>query len=122
MGEAQLPEITGAVVLHVVEDNEIAHANVRITLANVASGRVEELKTAIVDRLWQVSRGPLHHRCVSDHDINPHPSNAMLDPPGGAYFDDRSLIYRAWYIVRFWLLAGLWRLNVIPLAEVYRSR
>jgi hypothetical protein len=122
VGIAQVPEIVHADVVHVIETDEIAHANIGIDLANVSNGgKLEELKTVIVDRLWQVSRGPLRHQCVCDQHLNPHPSNAIPNPPSGAYADDRPAVCRAWYIVRYWVVASLWRSGVIPLAGVYRS-
>jgi hypothetical protein len=118
----KLPEVSGASVCHVIETGEIAHANLRIELKNVHGGKIEELKTAIIDHLWRKNRGPLPHKCAVDHDLKPHPSSSMHDPPSGRYIDDRALPLRAWYMIRFWTLRSLWYSRLIPLAGVYRER
>ena len=44
---------------------------------------VEAIKTAIIDRLWNASCGPLRHVCDCDRDLADHPSSKLPDAPMG---------------------------------------
>jgi len=104
----QLNEISNADVIHEIEDGEIAHVNLRISL-KPGEYDVEGTKTAIVDRLWHAFVGPLRHRCDCDNDIEQHPS-AMLDTaPGGEYSDRRSRLSRLFFLIRFRVSVWWWR-------------
>jgi len=106
-----LPEIASADIVHSVEDGELAHAALRVELHHdVEEEDVEAVKTAISDRLWAKSRGPLRHVCRGDRDIKPHPNGNLELGPLGAYDDDRSSIMRLWSLLRFWYLRCIWRL------------
>ena len=71
-GIVELPEVVAADVRHKIEE-DLAHVELNITLA---AGVVdsESAKTAIIDRLWNASRGPLRHTCAVDKDVRDHPS------------------------------------------------
>jgi hypothetical protein len=78
------PEVVGAQVVHKVEDTDIAHAALLFRIdANTTN--VEDVKTAIFDRLWRSTRGPAKHVCECDTDIQPHPSEKLDLAPGGNY-------------------------------------
>jgi hypothetical protein len=84
--EPQLPEVTKAQVLHIVEDDELAHANMRIEVDTGGDEEaIEPVKTLIVDRLWNKSAGPARHICPPDQHVQGHPSTALEDGPNGSY-------------------------------------
>jgi hypothetical protein len=91
VGMQGLAAVSSAIILHKIEDGEIAHANCTI---NVDTGgdedAVETVKTAIVDRLWSLCRGPLKYVCREDRAVEPHPSGFLNEPPLGQYRDLRS--------------------------------
>jgi len=100
----QLAGVLSADVIHQVEEGEIAHTDLRFHLQ--ADGfDIEATKTAIIDRLWNASSGPLTHVCHCDRDITPHPNSHLDTPPLGAYRDNRSMALRLWGLIRFkvWL-------------------
>ena len=112
VGIARLPEVATADVVHQIEDNEIAHVGCVITLhAGGDEGGIEGVKTAIIDRLWSSCRGPLIHTCQMDRDLDPHPSNNLEVAPLGPFLDDRTIIRRAWCLVRYWLLMLTWKVQ-----------
>jgi hypothetical protein len=112
VGTENLAEVVGSDVLHVIEHGEIAHANIQIRLAaDVDEDSVEGIKTVIVDRLWQSNRGPIPHICDVDTELEPPPSQLLIDAPNGTYSDDRSSMLRFWYDVRFAALYSLWRMT-----------
>jgi hypothetical protein len=92
---AELTEVAFADVSHNPEDGEIAHTDLRVQFRGMPAD-IEGTKTAILDRLWAVIRGPLRHVCPSDSDILAHPNLTMIEPPSGPYIraqpmiDDRS--------------------------------
>ena len=106
----ELNEIAYAEVIHHPEDGEIAHTDLRVifkeTPANVAT-----TKTAIIDRLWAASCGPLAHVCDCDTDVIEHPNRSLIDPPGGAYVDHRGSYLRLWRIVRLKLCEFFYRME-----------
>jgi hypothetical protein len=72
VGTENLAEVFASDILHIIEHDEIAHANIQIRLAaHVDEDSVEGIKTVIVDRLWHSSRGPLRHICDVDGDLIP---------------------------------------------------
>jgi hypothetical protein len=100
VGLSALTEVAAADVAPVKETDEIAHCNLWVRLNDTVDVEAAEtVKTAIIDRLWQANRGPIRHTCADD--LTPHPSGALVVPPSGAYFDDRSPIRRIWHLVRF---------------------
>jgi len=108
VGTGQLGEVASADVTHLVEDGEIAHAELRIVLV-AGTANVESTKTAIVDRLLNASCGPLTHICDCDDDLDEHPSARLNIGRGGKYVDSRSYLSLLWCIVRFHLCSWLWR-------------
>src|SRR5262249_27560380 len=108
----RISEIESASINHEIEqDNEIAHANVRIRLTdNVDNDVFESMKTIIVDGLLRRSRGPIRHACDGDGGINPHPKDSLPDAPGGPYRDDRTDLRRLWHQCRFFVLVFLWNI------------
>jgi hypothetical protein len=100
VGLENLAEIVSADVVHKIEDGEIAHAELQIVVQ--ADGRdVEATKTAIIDRLWNASSGPLKHVCAFDSDLEPHPSSLLADGPGGRLPDGRSALKQLWAMALF---------------------
>jgi hypothetical protein len=99
------PEVTAAEVTHVIEQGEIAHASLHIHLTVGPSGSVEEIKTAVIDRLWRASRGPLRHSCTWDGEVDPHPNTMIPEAPRGPYSDDRSATEYLIFLIRFWLVS-----------------
>lgn len=85
-----LEDVLSADVIQHIEDGEIAHTDLRITLSKEPKFDIEGTKTAILDRLWHTCRGPLIHKCDCDDDILDHPSSALPTPPSGPYEDIRS--------------------------------
>ena len=108
VGAEELGEVASADVTHLVEDGEIAHAELRIVLV-AGTTNVESTKTAILDRLWNATCGPLRHICDYDNDLPDHPSANLSIGRGGGCFDSRSYLGRLWCIVRFHICRWLWR-------------
>ena len=98
-----LSEITLAEVAHKVEEGEIAHADLRFVIDPTWQAS-EGTKTAIMDRLWNASSGPLRHISDCDQDLDPHPSIHLTTAPGGAYSDRRSWWVRSLWVLRFYAL------------------
>jgi len=97
-----LADILSADVIHEIENGEIAHTNLKIFFKPVLQYDLEGTKTAIIDRLWSVNRGPLLHVCKYDRDIaNGHPNESLQVPPSGEYLDARSYLLCFWFILRF---------------------
>jgi hypothetical protein len=96
-------EILSTQVTHKIEEGEIAHVDVRVVL-NSGWSDIEGTKTAIMDRLWSKSTGPLKHVCEYDQDIDPHPNAQLETPPGGDYEDRRSWWVWSFFVVRFHML------------------
>jgi hypothetical protein len=103
-----LSEVSSADVEHRIENKEIAHANLRISL-KPGDFDVEDAKTAIVDYLWHRCFGPLRYVDAGDQDINPHPSSNLVTPPAGPYSDTRSCVSRLWSLIRFRIYYCIWR-------------
>jgi hypothetical protein len=104
-----LEEVASADVVHSIEGEEFAHADLRIVLKSGKTPNIEGTKTAIVTYLWAAYRGPLKHVCDCDKDAKEHPSSALGVPPRGRYSDTRSSIFRAWSIVRYHICFWIWR-------------
>jgi hypothetical protein len=108
-----LPEVATADVVHEVEDNEIAHASLRVVLRDgIGEEDIEGVKTVIADRIWNNSRGPITHKCDGDSDLNPHPNVNLEAAPLGPYVDDRPSMRRVWFLVRFWWLYFGWKVQM----------
>jgi hypothetical protein len=97
-----LEEVASADVIHHPEDGEIAHTDLAIRF-NRPLSNIEGTKTAIMDRLWAASCGPLKHICSSDHDIIEHPNSSLSDGPAGPYTDTRTPYLRFWHVARLYL-------------------
>jgi hypothetical protein len=103
-------------IVHQIENDQIAHAALKIELnQNVPEAAIEGIKTAIVDRLWRWSHGPVLHRCKTDRKLVPHPNTLLPTGPAGAYIEDRTIRTRIWYLVRFWFLLAAWKLGLASL-------
>lgn len=85
VGSDELPELSTAYVLHEIENDEIAHANLRIIIREDWQGDIAATMTAIVDRLWNGCQGPLKHICDCDRSVLPHPSAELSTPPSGGW-------------------------------------
>ena len=93
--------VTVTEVNHLVEDGEIAHAEIRFILKPEITD-IEGAKTEIVDRLWNACCGPLPFICDDDQDIVSHHPSEDLDPgPLGGYVDTRSRWSRIGDVVIF---------------------
>ena len=101
-GTKGLPEVVSADVVHRIEDGEVAHAALLIKL-HPATTNVEGAKTAIFDRLWQVTGGPLKHTCECDHDVKDHPSQNLKSAAMGVPEDApiRTGLSRSWHERKF---------------------
>ena|SRR6266850_1180732 len=108
VGMEGLNEIASANVVHQIEKGEIAHSALKVVLKQGDFDR-EATKTAILDRLWQASRGPATHVCDEDRDIEDHPRAKLLAAPGGDYVDTRHRIYRLWCLARFHTCNWIWQ-------------
>lgn len=104
-----LSEVLSADVVHHIEDGEIAHTDLKIILKSNNGADVEGIKTAILDRLWNLCSGPLRHQCDYDSDISHHPSSELIPAPTGPYVDRRSRFLRFCCIIRFRFCCLLWR-------------
>lgn len=104
----QLREIRFADVIHKIEEDEIAHANLIIGLSGSELDDIEGTKTAIIDRLWNAAHGPLTYVCECDDSMH-HPSTYLTPAPAGPYRDTRHRIVRLWFVIRFRVLD--WLLN-----------
>lgn len=108
-GTEGLDEVLSADIIHHVENDEIAHANLTITLSPETSDR-EGTKTAIMIRLWNMTHGPLKHICACDLEAaDNHPSKSLPLGPAGEYYDTRSGFSRHWYHLRFVIHSWLWQ-------------
>jgi hypothetical protein len=79
----------------------------------VVGDAIEDVKTAIIDRLWHASTGPTLCTCSIDRELEPHPRTMLHGAPGGPYTDDRSLARQLWHLVRFWTGQGLRHFRVL---------
>jgi hypothetical protein len=108
-----LDEILYADAVHRIEEGEIAHTDLLIVLRPVENLHPEGTKTAILDRLWNASSGPLRHTCDYDQDIPEHPKLRLATAPAGPYSDTRSNLFRLWCFLRYhickWVLRKLAR-------------
>jgi len=112
-----LSEVATADITHEVENNEIAHASLKIELdAGVHEDAIEGVKTAIVACLWRRSCGPLLHRCNVDCNLAPHPSAQLPLGPSGPYVEDRSIGMRIFYLIRFWFVYTAWKVGFFQFA------
>ena len=104
----ELNEVIRADVVHLVEDGEIAHAELIIELAAGVID-IEDTKTAIFDRLWNASRGPRTHVCFSDIDLNEHPSKLLIVGGFGEFNDQSGCLHGLWRITKFHVSKLLWQ-------------
>lgn len=108
-GNNGLEGLISASVKHQIENGEIAHTAVKFVISGDHPDR-EGLKTAIIDRLWNLCSGPMRHVCTTDADLASHPSTLLGDAPLGNIIDGRTLLQRSlavWHLdtyVRFLLL------------------
>ena len=107
VGLAELSEVIGADVTHLFEDGEIAHAELKIVLM-AGEADLEGTKTAILDRLWNASCGPLQHVCDADTDIDKHPSNLLTVGGAGKYEHNAGPLHQFWRMVKYHLSSWLW--------------
>jgi hypothetical protein len=99
-----LPEVKVSQVIHVVEAGEFAHANLRLEVDTQGDeDAIEPIKTLIIDRLWERSRGPAIHVCDCDAGVNPHPSALLQQSPLGPYVDTRSKLAVAFAVAVYFV-------------------
>jgi hypothetical protein len=79
-GANELGEVRSVTVEHLVEQGEIAHAELRIVV-EAGARDIETTKTAVIDRLWNASWGPVRHVCPCDTDLANHPSVQLPAAP-----------------------------------------
>ena len=106
---AGLREVLSVHVFHHIEGGELAHADLVIILNQDLVTDLEGTKTAIVDRMWNASAGPLRHTCDCDKDVAEHPNVNLGEAPNGPYVDSRSRWLRIWHVFRFWACASVSR-------------
>jgi hypothetical protein len=106
-----LNEVTSADVVHHIEEGEISHTDLRISLKPDAN---EGTKTVIVDRLWHLCSGPVRHICESDHDMTEHPNARLINGPLGPYADTRSPAILKWCLFRFKIFDWSYRTSTAP--------
>jgi hypothetical protein len=94
-------------VYHQIENDEFAHAHLRILLE--ANWDSEGTKTAILVWLWGACYGPLAHICDCDKHLNPHPHVDLGPGPRGPYHDTRSRFERWRAVLRFRVCNWLWQ-------------
>ena len=85
-------------VEHKIENGEVAHTAVKFTISDDHPDR-EGLKTAIIDRLWNLCSGPMRHACPDDMDLNPHPNTLLGDAPLGEISDARTPLQRSFAVL-----------------------
>jgi hypothetical protein len=103
---AGLDGVAAADIVHLIEEGEIAHADLRIFLK--PGVHEEGTKTAIVDRLWNACSGPLRHTCDYDRDIHAHQSSNLRTAPVGEYRDAWPSLFRLFRVIRFRFFRWLW--------------
>jgi hypothetical protein len=114
MTTKRLPEVATADIVHLIEEDEISHASLRVRLRDdVEEEEAEDVKTAIADRLWNASSGPLPHTCRADRDLAPHPNAYLEKAPLGLYADDRSIPTQIWYVARYWFVYAIWKMHIV---------
>lgn len=104
-----LSEVSFADAIHRIESGEIAHVDLKIALRPLGRSDVEGTKTAVIDRLWHASRGPLRHACDLERNLTEHPSGRLDPAPMGEYSDPRNVLARLWWLMRFRIHEWFWR-------------
>ena len=95
------PEITGADVVHAIEDNEVSHCNLSIALTVPGDeDEAQGVRTAIVSQLWKVSKGPLRYEPPELLNDKNRPLETIVVPPGGEIEDRRSPLLRWLQVLR----------------------
>jgi hypothetical protein len=105
-GTDNLSEVKSADVVHKVEAGEIAHAAVIISVNPGA--HLEETKTAIIDRLWNNSTGPLTNRETRPQLGQQSPGIDLPPGPKGESVETRNTFLIVCCCVRFYALKYLW--------------
>jgi hypothetical protein len=101
-------ELASVEVNHLIEDGEIAHTELKFIFSSDTIV-TEDLKTIIVDRLWNACAGPLTFVCEDDAGMADHPSTTLEIAPSGMCVDARPELVRFLDIVKFYLLVWIMR-------------
>ena len=107
-----LSEVTAADVFHLIENGQIAHVALKISILP-NDPYVQGTKTAIVDRLWNSCSGPLGHTCAYDQDVVTHPSVGLPDGPAGPFAERKNAYVRAFCVLMSRVLTWLWRNSIV---------
>lgn len=102
-----LSGVLSADVIHHIEENEIAHTDLRFRL-HPDESNIEAVKTAIAVLLWNRCTGPQMHVCECDTNVVMHPNGGLEITPLGEYEDTRSWGWIVLGVVRFRLYRILW--------------
>lgn len=79
--DASLSDVEAIIISHLEENGEIAHANLTIQV-RAGCDDVPGVKTAILDRLWNIRRGPLHYFSEGAPEDGANASEARTDQNG----------------------------------------
>jgi hypothetical protein len=111
VGAEKLDELANVDIIQETENGELAHVSFTFSLKPDWTGDPENARTAVIDRLWRSTRGPLIHVCPYDNDLNPHPSTNIegVEAPLGPYHDDRSTLRKCLMVLWFRVVAAVWR-------------
>jgi hypothetical protein len=87
-----IPGLSDMSAMHVIEEDEIAHANLQFRFSDVPKTKddIAFRKTDIMNEVSIVIRGPLKHVCAENVHLADHPSDKLVVLPAGAYCDTRS--------------------------------
>lgn len=122
-GTPGLGQVISANVSHLIEAGEIAHVELKISVA-IDDPDAEGTKTVIIDRLWNSCTGPLKHICPQDDDValDAHLSTQLPPAPLGIFVVNTTGLGR---LLRFWMckaLTWLWENSSGEETAVYDPR
>jgi hypothetical protein len=89
----QIPGLAYIGAVHVIEEGEIAHANLQFRFSAPPSTKddIAFWKTDLMNEVSCIARGPLKHICGQDQYVIDHPSNKLVVLPAGLYGERRSI-------------------------------
>jgi hypothetical protein len=112
-----LDNVADAYAIHDPENGEFAHVSLVFILRGDPLFSLSDTKTAILDRLWNATYGPLRHVCRCDGSLASHPSGLLEDAPLGPYRERRSFFRRAWDVPSSMVFGFWWRKFSKPTPE-----
>ncbi len=112
-----LDNVADAYAVHDPEEGEVAHVSLVFILRGDPLFSLSDTKTAILDRLWNATYGPLRHVCRCDRGLTSHPGALLEDAPFGPYSERRSFVRRAWDVPSSIIVGFWWRTLSRPKPE-----